>query len=233
MKLIGYVRLSEGDKEEDQYNQLQQYCNLFNFELVDVVKAHEYRSLDGADAEARGNTIIGCITKKKADGIVMQRLDRFFPQNTDSLIVAIRLRQRGLTIHVIEDYINTATVSGWLSIALKAFISKYPLGDRSEADTNGPVSVLPEESAFPAPFGCVRFGSSLFRDSSVWLIREKIMHMYRKEGIRIEEIISHLQAQGIAAPSGGSLWHAADILGLLRYHDILGKLPLHRKYDSV
>jgi hypothetical protein len=229
MKLIGYIRLSPEEPPESQYNQLHTYCNLFNIDLIDIVQIRNDSAAGHAGTETYGNSIIASVKSNRADGIVVQRLERFFPQQTEALIVAIRLRQHGLTIHVVNDYINTATLTGWLGIALKAYVSQYPAVYHSTTSPSPEAPVVkPDMSEFLAPFGCVRMGSALFRDPTVWLVREKVVHLYRKEGIAIEDIISQLQSRGVTSPGGRPLWCAADIIGLLRYHDILGKLPLHR-----
>lgn len=229
MKLIGYVRLSLDEAKENQHKQLENYCSLYNFQLLDIVEVRDGEDPATANPETRGNHIVSCVKRHRAEGIVMQRLERFFPRDADWLVVAMRLRQQGLTIHVIDDWINTARLTGWLGIALKAYLGHYPVATRSTAEALDVAPVIPDPSDYAVPFGCIRIGSTLFRDPNVWLIREKVMHLYRREGIAVEEIISRLQSQGIASPCDRSRWTVADIVGLLRYHDILAKLPLFRE----
>lgn len=232
MKLIGYVEVREGEALANQYNAIRKYCQLFGYELVDVVADEQVAPTTALEQRPGGERVLNRLHAGDANGIVLDCINRAFPCNADGLCHAIALKQRGYTIHAVRDCINTTTFAGWLTLVLRTLLMEYPLHTAAEVTTKDHAAEQISTPGLLTPYGCIRIGRKLYRDPVTWLTRERIVHMRRAERRDFEDIINYLHSRNIPAPGGGTIWHAVTIQGLLRHHDALCSLPVFRPPDS-
>ena len=139
MKVIGYVRVSTAKQEqsglslEAQTTKIQQYCELYELELVDII----------IDAGASAKTLeregmqsaLKAIKSGKAEGLVIAKLDRLTRSIKDLNVLIEEVFTKAALISV-ADQVDTNTPSGRLVLNILMSVSQWEreeIGARTKA----------------------------------------------------------------------------------------------------
>lgn len=232
MKLLGYIRVSTEEQAENgrslevQDQQLQKYCDMHGHELVDVFTDEGVSASVPLDRRLAGAALLEAIRTGRAEGILIQRLDRLFRIGLDAVTTATAFRERGIDLLAVQESIDLATKDGWLTFFFKAGLAEYERLTISERATEVSNSLREQGRVYgPVPYGCVNIDGRLYRDPDTWRIRELIV------GLRADEhsyrtISSILFDKKIPSPTGGKHWHSSTIRGLISGHAQLEHIPL-------
>lgn len=230
MKLLGYIRVSTEEQAEHghslgiQDDQLHRYCELYGFELVDVIVDDGISA--GVDLEKRpgGSELLDRLLDGQADGVAVQRIDRIFRKSIDGLVNAARFNQRGLSIHSVNERIDSSTPDGWLTLSILLATAEYERNKIRQRAVETAAGLREQGRAWGhAPYGCVAVDGRIFRDPDTWAVREQILAM--KEDLSYAAIAAQLQADRVPNPSGGRLWHKSTLKGLIESHHDLEHIP--------
>lgn len=139
MKVIGYVRVSTAKQEqsglslEAQTTKIQQYCELYELELVDII----------IDAGASAKTLeregmqsaLKAIKSGEAEGLVIAKLDRLTRSIKDLNVLIEEVFTKAALISV-ADQVDTNTPSGRLVLNILMSVSQWEreeIGARTKA----------------------------------------------------------------------------------------------------
>jgi len=128
MKVIGYVRVSTAKQEqsglslEAQTTKIQQYCELYELELVDII----------IDAGASAKTLeregmqsaLKAIKSGEAEGLVIAKLDRLTRSIKDLNVLIEEVFTKAALISV-ADQVDTNTPSGRLVLNILMSVSQW------------------------------------------------------------------------------------------------------------
>lgn len=210
VRAVGYCRISRADKlrTDDQQRaslraqreSITRYCELMGWELVDVV---EDFAKTGANEDRDGwQSVLSRLGDKHADRLVVTRLDRI----TREADVGLGLIKRGRykwTIAATEQAIDTTTASGWMAASMFFVVAEFErlqLGER----TSAVLAQRKREGVVPGR------KSNLARDV------EDLIVAKASEGLSLSAIARELDAQGKAAPNGGTRWHHSQVKAALQ-----------------
>ena len=231
MRLIGYIRVSTEDQAKEgqslsiQDMQLHRYCDLYDHELVDVIVDDGVSASMPLEKRHGGSQLIDRLRDREADGFVVQRLDRAFRITTDGLATAENFKAQRLGIHSVNEHIDTASPMGYYFLTLllaNAQLERDRISERATEVSNG---LREQGKAYgPTPYGCTRRGDKLYRDAKTWGIRNRIIEM--KDTLSLRAICAQLEAEHIAAPSGGRYWHPSTLKGIIGTHHGIEHIPM-------
>jgi site-specific DNA recombinase len=114
LRAIGYVRVSTDDQgisRDMQIERVTQYCAFKGFELVEVVVDDDTTSRIELNKRPNGQRIAGLLASGVAH-IVAIKLDRLWRNAGEALNDANAWERRGISLHLTEQAIDTATSAG-------------------------------------------------------------------------------------------------------------------------
>jgi site-specific DNA recombinase len=208
---IGYVRVSteqqanEGISIDLQIEKIKQYCNLYGYELHDIIID---AGLSAKSLNRPGLTnVLQCLTDNKADALVVYKLDRLTRSLGDwsDLIKDYFNERSGKTLLAVVDQIDTSTASGRMCLNLMMTVFQWEREVISER-TKG------------QPLGSARFGSNLnsstleFNQSELAVI--KLILDLRAEGKTQKQIADHLNQNNIRSKRGG-IWYQRTVKNII------------------
>jgi len=230
MKLIGYIRVSTDEQAKDgqslsiQDLQLHKYCELHGHELIDVIVDDGVSASINLDKRPAGFMLLDRLKDKEADGFVVQRLDRAFRITIDGLLTAELFNKRGLTIHSVNEHIDTTTAFGKFVLRSMLSMAELERDKISERATETFEGLRDQAKPWgPTPFGLVRVGDKLYRDKETWAVREAVISL--RDTLSLRAVCTELQQRDIASPSGGKLWHPSTLIGIINNHNELKHIP--------
>jgi site-specific DNA recombinase len=113
-RAIGYVRVSTDDQaisRDMQIERVRQYCTFKGFEVVEVIVDDDTTSRIELGRRPNGQRI-AALLDAGATNIVAIKLDRLWRNAGEALNDANDWERRGISLHLIEQAIDTATSAG-------------------------------------------------------------------------------------------------------------------------
>jgi site-specific DNA recombinase len=220
VKAIGYVRVStdqqanEGVSIDLQIEKIKQYCNLYGYELHDII-IDAGLSAKSLNRPGLAN-VLQCLADNKADALVVYKLDRLTRSLGDwsDLIKDYFNERSGKTLLAVVDQIDTSTASGRMCLNLMMTVFQWErevISERTKA-------ALGHKKSKGQPLGSARFGSNLtsstleFNQSELAVI--KLILNLRAEGRTQKQIADHLNQNNIKSKRGG-IWHQRTVKNVL------------------
>ncbi|MBE9538496.1 MAG: recombinase family protein, partial [Proteobacteria bacterium] len=200
------------------------YAELYDAELVDVVVDEGVSAGTALEKRPGGAELLDRLRDGEAEGVVFQRIDRVFRMTVDGLVTAAWFNRLGLSLHSVNEHINSGTPDGWLSLTILLATAEYERNKIKQRATETSAGLREQGKAWgPTPFGCMRVGDKLYRDPETWVVRKSIVDM--RTGLSLRAICTELREWGIPAPSGGRLWHTSTLKGIIDTHHTLEHIP--------
>ncbi len=228
MKAIGYTRCSTQEQADSglgltaQTERIRAYCGMKGLALLDII---EDSGVSGgkplADRDG-GRELLDVIRKRRADAVVMLKLDRMFRNAGDCLTTVEKWEKSGVALHIVDlggNAIDTTSAAGRFMLVILAGAAEMErnlVRERTKA-------AMGVKRANGELVGTLPFGFTLAEDG-VTLIpngaeQETIgaICTMRSEGLSFTKIAEALTAQGIPTKSGnGKKWNQATIRGILK-----------------
>lgn len=198
MKAIGYIRVSSDGQADSglslagQREKIQQYCNLKDLTLLEVV---EDAGISAKNLKRPGvQRVINMASRKEVDAVVIYKLDRMFRSTVDALETSAKMDKWGVALHSIEESLNTKSAMGEFFFTLMAALAQMErkmIGERTrfalaKKRANG------EKTGGYVPYGWSEKGGRLVEDpveqSVIGLIRA-----WRTNGASLRSICNGLQ----------------------------------------
>ena len=213
---IGYVRVSteqqasEGISIDLQIEKIKQYCNLYNYELLDIIID---AGVSAKSLKRPGITnVLQCLADNKADALVVYKLDRLTRSLADwsKLIEKYFNEKSGKTLLAVIDQIDTSTASGRMCLNLMMTVYQWErevISERTKA-------ALQHKKSKGQPLGSAKFGENITQENiSPNLEEQKIINSIlelRSSGRTLQQIADYLNKNSITSKRGG-IWYQRTV----------------------
>lgn len=232
MRLLGYVRVSTDDQKrngvslDQQPERLRMYCTLRQFELVGVLTDEGISAGKPLGCRPAGAELLQRLREREVDGVVTTHLDRMFRRASDGFIFLEQIvERRGVTLHVVDQAVDTSTPGGWLCGANQLVSAEYERRMDIHRATVCNATLRAQGRVYGGvPYGCVERAGHLFREPLAWARREMIVRNLRN-GLSVRMQQAALADLGIRSPTGKARWSLNTLWALQNLHDELARLP--------
>jgi DNA invertase Pin-like site-specific DNA recombinase len=222
MTAIGYVRVStedqakEGVSLDNQKAKIEAYCQLKDFELIEVV---EDAGISAKNLRRPGvQKVLRMARKKQVDAIVVYKLDRIFRSTVDALETTKMFDKWGVSFHSIEETLDTQSAMGRFFFTLTAALAEMErriIGERTKAALSHKRS-RNEKTGGDVPYGYDLTPAGILiknhtEQKVICLIRRLRQKEYSLRGICTE-----LEREGYKTKRGNSKWHPQTVAAILK-----------------
>ena len=139
-RVLGYIRVSTEEQAnsglslESQRQKLQQYCDLHDQELVEVVvdAGESAKNLQRPGMQR----VLKAINNKSVDVVLVVKLDRLTRSTRDLGDLLDRLNRRGVALAAVSESLDTSTASGRMVVNMIGVIAQWEreaIGERTSA----------------------------------------------------------------------------------------------------
>jgi DNA invertase Pin-like site-specific DNA recombinase len=251
VRLIAYIRVSTDDQRKNgvsvgqQIDRCRAYCALHGHDLVDVICDEGVSASIALGKRKGGAQLLDALRGDKADGVLVNRLDRLFRNALDGLQFFRDVVERGDScVHSISELIDTSTPAGKLMLTITLGFAQYDR-DMDVARARETNKSLREQGRVfgGVPFGCCeRLGDIaaegkprrlLERDPAMWAQRCAIVDMNKAQGMSLRKIADQLRLDRVPPPRGGRGWSVSTLSNLISSHESLAHLPLADAKDAA
>lgn len=232
MRLIGYTRVSTADQAEHgvsldlQPERLQTYCTLRGHQLVEVLTDDGISGGKPLGSRPKGADLLQRLRDHEADGVVTPDLTRMFRRASDGFaFLETVVERQGVTLHVVEQAVDTSTPGGWMCAAIQLVNAEYERRMDIHRATLCNAGLRRQGRVYGGvPYGCVEREGQLFREPRAWLLRTAIVTNLRAGmSVRVQQAL--LADQGVRSPTGKTRWPLSTLWALQKHHDELAGLP--------
>lgn len=214
MKLVGYVRVSSKNQEDntsldDQKRRIRAYCEAFNHELVEIFE--EVQSGGTMGDRPQFNQAMEMV-KESADGIVAIKLDRIARNCKDVLILVDDVLQPANKALVLLDLnVDTSTPTGKMILTMMAAVAELEKAQINERCRNGKKAKAANGGYVHGTpgYGFDAVDKELQPNESEQQVIE-VIRRHRKSGKSFQQVADFLNSQGIQTKRGGQ-WQAMTV----------------------
>lgn len=214
MNVIGYIRVSteeqskEGVSVDSQIAKIKSYCLLYDLNLVDVVvdAGFSAKSLKRPGL----TTVLAALKAKKADGVVVTKLDRLSRAVKDwnTLIDGYFCEKAGKQLCSVGDQVDTRTAGGRLVLNMLMSVAQWErevIAERTSESLQFKKSKGERVGAVPFGHDLADDGVNLVANAQEQAVITEI-HRLKSEGHSLRQVAEELTRQGIATKEGNTSW---------------------------
>ncbi len=222
MKAVGYTRCSTNEQAdsglglEAQAERIKAYCTMRGSELLDLITDAGVSGGKPLASRDGGQRLLTAIRERKADGVVMLKLDRMFRNAGDCLTTVERWEKAGVALHVVDlggNAIDTTSAAGRFMLVVLAGAAEMERNLTRER-TRSAMAVKRTNGqrigTLPYGFDLAPDGTTLVPSESEQAVITEIRG-WRGLGWTLERIADALTARGVPTKTGksGSWTHQA------------------------
>jgi DNA invertase Pin-like site-specific DNA recombinase len=223
-KAIGYIRVStdeqakEGMSLENQEDKIRAYCNLKDFELIEIVKD---AGISAKNLQRPGaQKVIEMAQTKMVDAVVVYKLDRMFRSTVDALETTKRFDTWGVSFHSIEETLDTKSALGRFFFTLTAALAEMERGIIGERTRDVLQRKKQNGEVYGhVPFGYKRFKGRLLANRAEQEIVKKVLDL-RDKGLNFSRISRELNKLGLKTKKG-SQWYPQTVKNIITLQESL------------
>ena len=227
---VGYVRCSTQEQADSglglaaQTERIRAYCTLKALNLLDIITdAGVTGGKPLADRDG-GRKLLDTIRTRKADAVIMLKLDRMFRNAGDCLTTVEAWERSGVALHVVDlggNAIDTTSAAGRFMLVVLAGAAEMERNlIRERTRTALAVKRGNGERTGSVPYGYDLAGDSVTlipNPDEQTVIAE--VRALRDRGWSFPRIAEQLTAQHVPTKRGNGHWNQSTIRGLLRRAD--------------
>ncbi len=129
MRALGYTRCSTNEQADSgvglsaQDERIRAYCTLKGLRLLDIITDAGVSGGKSLASREGGQQLLAAIQARKADAVVMHKLDRMFRNAGDCLTTVERWEKAGVALHVVDlggNAIDTTSAAGRFMLVVLA-----------------------------------------------------------------------------------------------------------------
>ena len=223
-KLIGYVRVSseiskiKGNSINNQINKVNDFCNLNDYELVDVLKDEGKSGMEFSKRDGYLELIKRCKTEN-INGVVVYCLSRLGRRMKDIIDVMELFNKNDIEFYSVKENINNKDIMGKLMMNILMSFNEFEVDNIRERI----IDVKRNNKENGLVYGKLMFG----KDKNGKLLIDNISEMkvvsymkgLRSKGWSYFRISDRLNEKGIVSKSGGK-WYGMSVRNVLSYYSI-------------
>ena len=221
-KLIGYVRVSseiskiKGNSINNQINKVNDFCNLNDYELVDVLKDEGKSGMEFSKRDGYLELINRCKTEN-INGVVVYCLSRLGRRMKDIIDVMELFNKNDIEFYSVKENINNKDIMGKLMMNILMSFNEFEVDNIRERI----IDVKRNNKENGLVYGKLMFG----KDKDGKLLIDNISEMkvvsymkgLRSKGWSYFRISDRLNEKGIVSKSGGK-WYGMSVSNVLSYY---------------
>jgi len=215
MKAIGYTRCSTNEQAdsglglEAQSERIRAYCTMRGLELPDLITDAGVSGGKPLASRDNGQRLLTTIRERKADAVVMLKLDRMFRNAGDCLATVEKWEKAGVALHVVDlggNAIDTTSAAGRFMLVVLAGAAEMERNLTRERTR----SAMAVKRANGQRIGSVPYGSDLAEDGATLVPNESEqaviaeIRSWRSQGWTLERIATTLTDRGVPTKTGKS-----------------------------
>lgn len=215
MKAIGYTRCSTNEQAdsglglEAQAERIRAYCTMRGSELLDLITDAGVSGGKPLASRDGGQRLLTAIRERKADAVVMLKLDRMFRNAGDCLTTVEKWEKAGVALHVVDlggNAIDTTSAAGRFMLVVLAGAAEMERNLTRERTR----SAMAVKRANGQRIGSVPYGYDLSDDGATLLpngAEQAVIaniRAWRSHGWTLERIAAVLTEQGVPTKTGKS-----------------------------
>ena len=223
-KLIGYVRVSseiskiKGNSINNQINKVNDFCNLNDYQLVDVLKDEGKSGMEYSKRDGYLELINRCKTEN-INGVVVYCLSRLGRRMKDIIDVMELFNKNDIEFYSVKENINNKDIMGKLMMNILMSFNEFEVDNIRERI----IDVKRNNKENGLVYGKLMFG----KDKNGKLLIDNISEMkvisymkgLRSKGWSYFRISDRLNEKGIVSKSGGK-WYGMSVSNVLSYYSI-------------
>ncbi len=223
-KLIGYVRVSseiskiKGNSINNQINKVNDFCNLNDYQLVDVLKDEGKSGMEYSKRDGYLELINRCKTEN-INGVVVYCLSRLGRRMKDIIDVMELFNKNDIEFYSVKENINNKDIMGKLMMNILMSFNEFEVDNIRERI----IDVKRNNKENGLVYGKLMFG----KDKDGKLLIDNISEMkvvsymkgLRSKGWSYFRISDRLNEKGIVSKSGGK-WYGMSVSNVLSYYSI-------------
>ena len=215
MRAIGYTRCSTNEQADSglgldaQAERVRAYCTLKGLRLVELITDAGVSGGKPLAARDGGRALLEALKRKRADAVVMLKLDRMFRNAGDCLTTVEQWERQGVSLHIADlggNAIDTTSAAGRFMLVVLAGAAEMERNLTRERTR----SAMAIKRANGQRIGAVPYGFDLGLDGSTLLpnqaeqaVIDDIRAM-RVRGMKLVKIAVALTEQGVPTKTGKS-----------------------------
>ena len=221
-KLIGYVRVSseiskiKGNSINNQINKVNDFCNLNDYELVDVLKDEGKSGMEFSKRDGYLELINRC-KSENINGVVVYCLSRLGRRMKDIIDVMELFNKNDIEFYSVKENINNKDIMGKLMMNILMSFNEFEVYNIRERI----IDVKRNNKENGLVYGKLMFG----KDKNGKLLINNISEMkvvsymkgLRSKGWSYFRISDRLNEKGIVSKSGGK-WYGMSVSNVLSYY---------------
>lgn len=221
-KLIGYVRVSseiskiKGNSINNQINKVNDFCNLNDYELVDVLKDEGKSGMEFSKRDGYLDLINRCKTEN-INGVVVYCLSRLGRRMKDIIDVMEMFNKNDIEFYSVKENINNKDIMGKLMMNILMSFNEFEVDNIRERI----IDVKRNNKENGLVYGKLMYG----KDKDGKLLIDNISEMkvvsymkgLRSKGWSYFRISDRLNEKGIVSKSGGK-WYGKSVSNVLSYY---------------
>ena len=221
-KLIGYVRVSseiskiKGNSINNQINKVNDFCNLNDYELVDVLKDEGKSGMEFSKRDGYLELINRC-KSENINGVVVYCLSRLGRRMKDIIDVMELFNKNDIEFYSVKENINNKDIMGKLMMNILMSFNEFEVDNIRERI----IDVKRNNKENGLVYGKLMFG----KDKNGKLLINNISEMkvvsymkgLRSKGWSYFRISDRLNEKGIVSKSGGK-WYGMSVSNVLSYY---------------
>ena len=223
-KLIGYVRVSseiskiKGNSINNQINKVNDFCNLNDYQLVDVLKDEGKSGMEYSKRDGYLELINRCKTEN-INGVVVYCLSRLGRRMKDIIDVMELFNKNDIEFYSVKENINNKDIMGKLMMNILMSFNEFEVDNIRERI----IDVKRNNKENGLVYGKLMFG----KDKDGKLLIDNISEMkvvsymkgLRSKGWSYFSISDRLNEKGIVSKRGGK-WYGMSVSNVLSYYSI-------------
>ena len=228
MKAIGYVRCSTQEQTdsglglEAQRTRIRAYATLKGLRLVDIIEDAAVSGGKPLASRDGGARLLEVLRQRRADSVIMLKLDRGFRNAGDCLTTVEQWEKKGIALHVADlggNAIDTTSAAGRFMLVVLAGAAEMERNLTRER-TRAAMAV---KRANGQRIGSVPFGFDLASDGKTLVPNEgeravvEDIRAMREAGKTLKAIANALTERGVPTKTGkSSCWSHSAVARILR-----------------
>ena len=221
-KLIGYVRVSseiskvKGNSINNQINKVNNFCNLNDYELVDVLKDEGKSGMEFSKRDGYLELINRCKTEN-INGVVVYCLSRLGRRMKDIIDVMELFNKNDIEFYSVKENINNKDIMGKLMMNILMSFNEFEVDNIRERI----IDVKRNNKENGLVYGKLMYGKDkdgkLLIDNIDEMKVVRYMKMLRSKGYSYFRISDRLNEKNIVSKSGGK-WYGKSVSNVLSYY---------------
>ena len=219
MKVIGYIRVSTDEQAqggvslEAQRAKLEQYAELYDLDLVDVVVD---AGVSAKNLNRDGLRVaLSVLDGGQASGLLVAKLDRLTRSVRDLSDLLEKYFGTRYALLSVAEKVDTSSAAGRMILNIMATVSQWErevIGERTSAALQHKIS---QGQHVGAPgLGYKMTDGRLEEDQAELEVVRRIIAL-RASGLTLQAIADQLNQEGIPTKRGGRLWHPSTVTYIL------------------